>query len=53
MQGLKELYDSFKDSGDLRTLYPEMTGKWEDDKAAFEREMRPAGRAFEEDNGGN
>ena len=53
MQELKELYDSFKDSGDLKTLYPEMTGNWEKDQEAFRQEMIPAGRAFKRDNEDN
>lgn len=50
MQELRNLYDTFKESGDLQALYPEMTGDWETDKDTFKEEMLPAAKAFETDN---
>lgn len=49
MRELKNLYDTFKKSGDLKTLYPEMTGDWETDKDAFKKELQPAAKTFEID----
>ncbi len=49
MQELKNLYDTFKESGDLLTLYPDMTGEWETDKDSFTKQMKPAAQAFQND----
>lgn len=50
MRELKVLYDSFKDSGDLKALFPYLTGNWEKDKKEFKKEMKAPSKAFEEDN---
>ena len=49
MRELKNLYDTFLESGDIKALYPEMTGVWEEDKAEFTKQMKPAAQAFEND----
>lgn len=49
MRELKNLYDTFLESGDLKALYPEMSGVWEEDKAEFTKQMKPAAKAFEDD----
>jgi hypothetical protein len=33
---LRDLYDTFLDSGELKTVLPEATGIWEKDKFLFE-----------------
>lgn len=49
MRGLKNLYNSFLDSGDLLVIYPEMTGNWEKDKEEFAKQMKPAAKAAIDD----
>lgn len=33
--GLRDLYDTFLDSGELKSVLPEATGIWETDKVLF------------------
>lgn len=47
-QEIKAIYLSMKESGDLNTLFPEMTGNWTKDEKAFTSQYNSNEEALED-----
>ncbi len=45
---IQKQYNSFKESGDLKMLFPKLTGNWEKDKARFTKIWEENQRLLEE-----
>ena len=46
-QDIKKIYDSFVDSGDLKTMFPELTGEWTKDEKTFSKKYRSNEQSLE------
>lgn len=49
MQELKQEYEMFVNSGELKFLFPELTGKWEKDERKFTQLHEQWSKAMEMD----
>lgn len=49
IQEMKAIYITLKESGDLKKMFPSMSGDWEKDKKTFTTEYNTNERLLEED----